>query len=129
MSFRFHHLHIVCRDLEPMIRFFSQSLGAGLVRRQKFGTADGACMDLQGTTVNLRGPRVDEKRAADASAPGYGYDHLGLEVEDLEAAYAALSAQGFAFFMPPTDIPGLRIAFFKGPEGIVIELVQKPRPA
>jgi len=26
--------------------------------------------------------------------------------------------------MPPTDIPDLRIAFFRGPEDIVIELVQ-----
>jgi hypothetical protein len=27
--------------------------------------------------------------------------------------------------MPPIDIPDLRIAFFRGPEGIVIELVQR----
>jgi hypothetical protein len=27
--------------------------------------------------------------------------------------------------MPPTDIPDLRIAFFRGPEDIVIELVQR----
>jgi hypothetical protein len=27
--------------------------------------------------------------------------------------------------MPPTNIPELRIAFFRGPEDIVIELVQR----
>ena len=127
MSFRFHHVHIVCRDLETMIGFFTDALEAHLVRRQKFGTADGASLDLQGTTVNLRVARADEKMEGDASRPAYGYNHIGLEVEDIEAAFADLGSRGYSFFMPPTDIPGLRIAFFRGPEGIVIELVQKRR--
>ncbi|RPJ10536.1 MAG: hypothetical protein EHM37_12815 [Deltaproteobacteria bacterium] len=50
---------------------------------------------------------------------------MGLEVEDIEAAFTDLSARGYSFFMPPTDIPDLRIAFFRGPEDIVIELVQR----
>lgn len=124
MSFRFHHVHVICKDLEKMIRFFTESLEAELVRRQKFGTADGASLDLQGTTVNLRGARPDEKIEEDASRTGYGYNHIGLEVEDIDTAVTALGAQGYSFFVPPTDIPGLRIAFFRGPEDIVIELVQ-----
>jgi hypothetical protein len=38
-----------------------------------------------------------------------------------------LGARGYSFFMPPTDTPDLRIAFFRGPEDIVIELVQVPQ--
>jgi hypothetical protein len=48
----------------------------------------------------------------------YRFHHVHLICKDL-------SARGFSFFMPPTDIPNLRIAFFKGPEDITIELVQK----
>ena len=125
MSFRFHHVHIICKDLEKMIEFFTESLGADLVRRKKFGTADGASLDLQGTTINLRIARADEKLEGDASRTVYGYNHIGLEVEEIEAAYTDLSAQGYSFFMPPTNIPELRIAFFRGPEDIVIELVQR----
>jgi catechol 2,3-dioxygenase-like lactoylglutathione lyase family enzyme len=134
MSFRFHHVHIICKDLEKMIAFFTEGLGADLVRRKKFGTADGASLDLQGTTINLRLARADEKMEGDASRPVYGYNHIGLEVEDIEVAFTDLSARGYSFFMPPTNIPELRIAFFRGPEDIVIELVQKmdagslPRP-
>jgi catechol 2,3-dioxygenase-like lactoylglutathione lyase family enzyme len=124
MSFRFHHVHIICRDLEKMIGFFTQSIGAELVRRKKFGTADGASLNLQGTTINLRVARADEKMEGDASRSAYGYHHIGLEVDDLEAAFADLRAQGYAFFMPPTNIPELRIAFLRGPEDIIIELVQ-----
>lgn len=125
MSFRFHHVHIICKDLEKMIGFFTEDLKASLVRRKKFGTADGASLDLQGATINLRVARTDERMEGDASRSVYGYNHIGLEVDDLEAAHTDLSARGCSFFMPPTDIPDLRIAFFRGPEDIVIELVQR----
>ena len=91
---------------------------------RKFGTADGASLDLNGTTVNLRVAREDEEMVGDASQSTYGYNHIGLEVEDIERAYKDLTERGFSFFMPPTDIPDLKIAFFKGPEDITIELCQ-----
>ena len=124
MTYRFHHLHIICKDLEKMITFFTEILAAKLVRRQKFGTADGASLDLQGTTINLRVSREDDAIVGDASQPSYGYDHIGLEVDDIDTAFKDLQAQGFSFLVPPTDIPNLRIAFFKGAEDITIELVQ-----
>jgi catechol 2,3-dioxygenase-like lactoylglutathione lyase family enzyme len=125
MSFRFHHVHIICKDLEKMIGFFTEDIEANLLRRKKFGTADGASLDLQGTTINLRVARADERMEGGASRPVYGYNHIGLEVADIAVAFTDLSARGYSFFMPPTDIPGLRIAFFRGPEDIVIELVQR----
>ena len=125
MTYRFHHLHLICKDLEGMINFFTEDLGATLVDRKKFGTADGASLDLQGTTVNLRVDREDEVMTGDASQARFGYDHIGLQVDDIDAAYEDLKGRGFTFFMPPKDIPGLKIAFFRGPEDIIIELVQK----
>ena len=124
MSYRFHHIHIVCKDLDKMVRFFTDVLEASLIGMRKFGTADGASLDLNGTTVNLRVAKEGEEMAGDASQSAYGYDHIGLEVEDIERAYNELTERGFSFFMPPTDIPGLKIAFFKGPEDITIELCQ-----
>jgi catechol 2,3-dioxygenase-like lactoylglutathione lyase family enzyme len=124
MAYRFHHLHIICKDLEKMIAFFTEVLGATLIKRQKFGTADGASLDLQGTTVNLRVSREDEQMVGDASQSSYGYDHIGLEVEDIETVFKNLTQQGFTFTVPPREIPNLKIAFFKGPEDITIELVE-----
>ena len=125
MTYRLHHLHLICKDLEGMINFFTEALKATLIARKKFGTADGASLDLQGTTVNLRVAREDENMVGDASQSSFGYDHLGLQVEDLDAAYRDLKQRGFSFFMEPKDIPDLRIAFFKGPEDITIELIQE----
>ena len=124
MQYRFHHVHLVCKDLEPMISFFTEIIGAELIDRRKFGTADGASLDLQGTTVNLRVAREDEDMVGDASQSRYGFDHIGLEVDDVDGAYKDLTRRGYSFFMPPKDIPNLRIAFFRGPEDIIIELIQ-----
>ena len=124
MQYHFHHVHIICKDLEQMIIFVADVLNARLVARKKFGTADGASLDLQGTTINLRVSREDEKMVGDASESRYGYHHIGLEVEDVDAAHKDLSEKGYAFSMPPTDIGDVKIAFFKGPEGIIIELIQ-----
>ena len=108
-----------------MISFFTEDLNAERVTRKKFGTADGASIDLQGTIINLRVAREDEDMVGDASQTSYGYDHIGLSVENVDAAYKDLTQRGYLFFMPPKDIPDLRIAFFKGPEDITIELIQK----
>lgn len=124
MPYRFHHVHIICKDLEKMIGFFTEVLAARLIDRRKFGTADGASLELDGATINLRVAREDEKMAGDASQSTFGFDHIGLEVEDIQSAFEDITAQGYSFFMPPTVIPNMKIAFFKGPEDISIELCQ-----
>jgi catechol 2,3-dioxygenase-like lactoylglutathione lyase family enzyme len=124
MSYRFHHVHIICKDLEAMIGFFTEILAARLIDRRKFGTADGASLELDGATINLRVAREDEQMVSDASQSAYGFDHIGLEVEDIQKVYEDLRTQGYSFFIPPKEIPNMKIAFFKGPEDITIELCQ-----
>ena len=124
MNYRLHHIHLICRELETMISFFTDELGARLVARSKFGTADGATLNLDGIDINLRVAREGEEIQKDLDQSKYGYDHIGLEVEDIQAAYEELTKRGYEFFIPPTQAADLTIAFFKGPENITIELVQ-----
>jgi len=124
MAYSLHHVHLICRDLETMIRFFEEAIGAGLVERRKFGTADGATLDLNGIDINLRVAREGEEIRDNLPQSTYGYDHIGLQVENVQAAYDDLRNRGYSFFMPPTEAAGLMIAFFRGPENITIELVQ-----
>jgi len=99
-------------------------LEAKLIQRRKFGTADGAVLDLNGTTISLRKAREDDNITGDSSQQRYGYDHLGLEVEDLDAVYEELKEKGITFSIPPTNVETGRMAFIKGPDGITIELFQ-----
>ncbi len=121
---KLHHIHLLCSDLETMINFFTEILGATLVERKKFGGADGATLDLQGTLINLRIAREDEIVNKDTSKPFYGYNHIGLTTEDIEDAYEELKGKGFEFTTSPRDAGKNRIAFFKGPDNIIIELLQ-----
>lgn len=54
--------------------------------------------------------------------------NIALEVADIDAAYAALSARGVPFHISPEDFPpdapAVRIAFCTDPDGNVIELLQ-----
>jgi len=106
-----------------MITFFTEILGAVLVERKKFGTADGATLDLKGTIINCRIAREDEK-FSDGSVPNYGYHHIGLTVDNVDQAYQELSGKGYIFPIPPKEVGTSKITFFSGPDNIVIELLQ-----
>ena len=124
MNFHFHHVHLLCSDLERTVSFFRDTLGASLVSYKKFGAADGATIDLNGTTINLRVATDAETVADDSSLLTYGYHHICIQTDDIDAGYAELSSKGIDFISAPVDIPDARIAFFKGPDNIVIEMLQ-----
>jgi lactoylglutathione lyase len=53
-------------------------------------------------------------------------EHIGLTVDDVDAAVEELHAKGAEIAIGPlTCNHGLRLAFIRGPEGIMIELVQR----
>ena len=64
---------------------------------------------------------------------GEGLHHICLEVEDIELCLAALKDQGVKLGneTPVPGAGGTRIAFVhpKSMHGVLIELVEKPRPA
>ena len=122
MAYRLHHIHLVCSDLEKSLRFFTELLGGKLVDRRNFGKAPGAVVDLAGVFIYLRATREGDTIGGTSSS--CGYNHLGLAVDDLDAAHAQLSAQGFVFTTPPTVIPTGKMAFVQGPDNILIELLQ-----
>lgn len=124
MNLYFHHVHLLCSDLENTVNFFQDTLGSSLVEYKKFGAADGATLDLNGTMINLRVAADKEEVAGDSSLLTYGYHHICVRTEDIDAAYAELTSKGVEFIAGPMVAMDNRIAFFKGPDNIVIEILQ-----
>jgi catechol 2,3-dioxygenase-like lactoylglutathione lyase family enzyme len=62
--------------------------------------------------------------SASAKGPHYGYHHVGFTVDDLQHTYQELLAKGYVFSTPPTDAGKNKVAFFSGPDNIIIELMQ-----
>jgi len=125
MPYKLHHIHLVCRNLQGLIDFFADNFEARLIGMKKFGGVDGASLDLSGTMINLRIPHENESLADPRSCKTYGYHHVGITVDDVDAEYKRLSDKGYKFPLPPQNVDEtLRVAFLEGPENITIELMQ-----
>ena len=122
-AFRMNHLHVICEDLEGMVKFWTKGLGASFEEYRVFGGADGAIVRLDGLQINLRVPKEAEKEL-DKNSDSLGYDHLGLHVDDLDAACSRLAGFGCSIETGPIDLGKTKIVFLKGPENMRLELMQ-----
>ena len=123
MNCKFHHTHLICRDLNKAIRFFEDTLGAKCIGICKFGQADGAKIELSGSRIFLRKKADNEIISEDCSPLRYGIDHLAFEVDDVDTFYKDTLEKGCCFLSPPKSTPKSRIVFLRGPDNITIELI------
>ena len=115
-----HHVHILCSDLQATESWFVDGLGAELVERRE-------SRGLPTSELRLAGLRVLLRNGGDSARGGersYGLDHFALQVEDVDAFVESLRARGVEIARGPQDSPTNRVAFVRGPDDLVIELVQ-----
>jgi catechol 2,3-dioxygenase-like lactoylglutathione lyase family enzyme len=121
MRFRHaHHIALYTSDLERLQHFYVNSLGMPIIGG--FRGEPIIFLDAGGVVIELCGGET-------AVEPrGQGWSHFALEVEDLDAAVADLEGHGIAFHIPPMpfpkDVPVVRTAFFRDPDGNELELIQ-----
>jgi catechol 2,3-dioxygenase-like lactoylglutathione lyase family enzyme len=118
------HIHLYCTQLEPMIDFFAKAFDAQLTLRRKFGNDDGAVMNLGAAPLLY----IQQIKVGEAKSDIAAYDHIGLNVGDVEAALKkALVAPGAKLDRGVGPSGKALTAFVRGPEGIRVELVQPPK--
>ncbi len=125
MSFAPDHLHYRATDAEATARFFVDMFGAEETGRapQPSGALR-VMLKLGALPIFVEG--VPAGTAAPPPAPFLGLEHLGLTVPDMDAAVAGLKAKGVRFTLEPKQVrPGVRIAFLEGPDGAIIELIER----
>ena len=121
--YEFHHIHIVCSDLAASERWFVDGIGAELIERRESRGTPTSELRLGGARVLLRSGRPDEDLAADGRRR-FGTDHFGLQVRDVDATVETLRGRGVEIAREPGNSPTNRVAFIKGPDNVLIELVQ-----
>ena len=156
MADRFDHIGLVVADLERSLSFYRDRIGLELldqgaetdaryaemlgVPRVRFAWAE---LDLGGGHV-LELLRFDEpsSAASQAIAPATtsatppptvvpGVAHLGIRVDDIDAAYEALVSDGATVFSRPIELDednrwlGLRVFYARDPDGHLVELIQE----
>lgn len=128
------HVAIAVKDLDQAISLYRDVLGLELseveevpeqqVKTAIFGHGLGRIELICPTAPDTGVARFLEKR-------GEGLHHICVEVEDIEAAIAALQAQGAPMIdrTPKPGAGGAKVAFVhpKGAHGVLVELRQGPR--
>jgi lactoylglutathione lyase len=126
-------LHTMLRvgDLERSLRFYTEVLGMGLLRRKdypegRFTLAFVGYGSERETTV-LELTHNWDTAAYDL---GEGYGHIAIGVEDIAATCAAIAAKGGKVVRPPGPMKhgSTVIAFVEDPDGYRIELIQTTSP-
>jgi hypothetical protein len=106
-----------------MKHFWISGIGAAFKEDRSFGGAAGAVLQLGELQINLRVPKNSEPDI-EPNKVSLGYDHLGLEVDDIMSACSHLAAYGCSIESGPNELNDRKIVFLKGPENITLELIQ-----
>ena len=118
------HVHVMCRDLSPMVDFWVQGLGATFVQFRQFGGADGAVLDMNSATKLYL--KVMPCEPQDTDTVRAGADHLGFLVENLDALLAHIKTMpGCRVHREPFMSGTLRCAFITGPENVLVEVMEE----
>ena len=124
-KYTWEHIHLRSPDPASTAQWYQDELGAEVIRTPQ---ADGSTrfdLDLTGQKffIALADPA---KTGGSPQIPYMGLEHIGLTVENIDAAVTELKGKGVAFTMEPKTIrPGVRIAFLTAPQNVSIELIQR----
>jgi lactoylglutathione lyase len=97
-EYRYHHVHLLSSDPDATARFFETMFGAELTRSvyppgTLYPGQQRITMRLGGQTV-IAPPHPHEATATPPPFPHYGLEHIGLTVDDVDAAVEELRAKG-----------------------------------
>lgn len=137
-----HHVAVATGDIDRMVAFYTEALGAEVVTRGSWDRGNEAIDQIVGLTDSAAATSMlrlgnlylevfqyhaPEGAPADPhrTVADHGYTHFCLDVVDIDAEYERLSRLGMTFPNPPPPSFGrgtMRAIYGRDPEGNVIEL-------
>ena len=113
VSYRFNHRHLIVDDVPKTVAFYEGTLGAKKVQEMEFRGIPIVRLELDGLPLTI----------SQQIHAGVG-DHIGLAVDDFEAAVTELRNKGVEFIVEPTDMGFAKFAFIKDAAGTTLEVIQ-----
>lgn len=130
-TYSFDHIHLRAHDPDVMGTFFETMFGAEVSRGvyppgTLYPGQRRVSITAGGQRILVAPTHPHDPMTPAPVFPYYGVEHIGFTVPDLDAAIAELRAKGAEVAIGPlTRDPGTYLAFIRGPEGIMVELVQQ----
>lgn len=123
-----HHIAVQTRDLAASLKLYRDVLGMKPIA--EFGSPERKIMLLDtgdGSHIELFEPKSDTP-AVDAPAANDPVTHFALTTTDTRASLEHVRRAGYEITVEPKDVTldklNVTIAFFKGPNGEIIEFFQ-----
>ena len=135
-AWRMDHAAIRVPDLDEAVAWYASKLDFRLTRTVPVGDLTFGFVSSAGDgdvrLEILAGPGAANRPDYATLRDSYdlsGWHHVGLRVEDVDAAVAALRRRGVTIVSEPHDAPalGLRLAFFADPWGNLLEIIAPMR--
>jgi catechol 2,3-dioxygenase-like lactoylglutathione lyase family enzyme len=118
-----HHIALSAADFDRTVSFYRDILGFEQVRSFKVRDEDAVMLDAGNVLIEIFSGKRPEAGAEGA------YFHMALKTESVDGAAALVKSHGFEVAVEPKDIDmdghPARIAFFIGPNGETIELIEE----
>ena len=139
MLLKMHHTGFVVSDIDVAARFYGEVIGlTPLPRRERDGSAISQILGYEGTHIKIaeftHGEYMLElieyvhPPGADAHVHernAFGASHIAFVVDDSDAAYERLVANGAQKLNPPIEIvDGKKGCYLQDPDGNWVELLQ-----
>jgi len=118
---RIEHANLTVSNLNASVAFYQRLLG-GRIRWEGATSVGGRAAHLGDDHTYLSLFEAARPGRAPEDYAAVGFNHLGFEVDDLDAYKATLEAMGVEITAEESYDPGRRLYFYD-PDGIEIELV------
>ena len=121
------HISFNCSDVKSQEKFYTKHFGFCRACVFKAGTDEEFIMLRLGNTCLELCPAQTQQKSLKATEQPVGFKHLAFDVPDLDAAIAALHADGIEtdkIIDLSSILEGFRICFFHDPDGNRIELME-----
>jgi methylmalonyl-CoA epimerase len=130
------HIGIMTNDLQKSVNFYTDVLGFSVSAKIEMEDAGFSAIFVEknGSKIELMGYRGTIPKRSEGIEIRMGggsipiNDHITFAVDDIEATGNDLKEKGVEFGLEPIQLEGgMKLASFKDPNGVLIELVEHPK--
>jgi len=129
------HIGIITNDLKQSVEFYTDVLGFSISAKIEMDAVGFSAIFVEknGSKIELMGYRGAIPKRSEGIEIKLGggsipiNDHITFTVDDIAATVTELKEKGVEFGLEPIQVEGgMKIASFKDPNGVLIEMVEHP---
>ncbi len=125
--FSHDHLHHLAADPAGTVDWYKRVFGAVETERHDIRGGEAVRLDIGGVNIIVQEKQPDAEWGPPPGSPHRGLDHFCFRVDDIEAADKVLQERGADIYDGPRrPRPGFGVIHLSGPDGVHIELIQRP---